>query len=270
VLCERACEGLTQTPITRLLPARLSLPPFPSPTADLRSLLRATGVELPWRLRVRLARDVARALAHLHASEIVHRDIKADNVLLDDAWRCVLADYGFARKARMGVAEAMTLLGTDEYMAPEILWGEPYDERADVFSLGCLLWSLLARRVPGAAGFMLREPRTKFKLDFDALRAALPADAPQSLVACAVACCAYEPEGRPSAGDVVEWMDDLLRELGAGGGSGGDDVPAGVPPPSVITGKGRQQVAAVAGGGADGTMPVTTTMAGDGGSGGIR
>lgn len=202
---------------------------------------------------MRLARDIARALAHLHAAEVVHRDIKADNVLLDDSWRCVLADYGFARKARMGVAVAMTMCGTDEYMAPEILWGEQYDERADVFSFGCIAWALLARRVPGAGGFMVREARSKFKLDFDALRAGLPPGAPPSLVACATACCSYEPEGRPSAADVVEWLDDLLRELvaadagvaaaggggeGASGGGGGcDHVPLGVPPPSVLIGR---------------------------------
>ena len=215
--------------------------------ADLRSLLTRAECDLPWRLRVRLARDVARALSHLHAAEVVHRDIKADNVLLDDSWRCVLADYGFARKARMGVAAAMTMCGTNEYMAPEILWGESYDERADVFSFGCLLWALLARRVPGVGSFMLREARSKFKLDFDALRASLPKEAPQSLINCAVACCAYEPDGRPAAVDIVEWLEDLLRELGgAASGAPVESDCAGVPPPSVLIGKARPAAAGVA------------------------
>ena len=55
---------------------------------DLRSVLRRTDVELPWVLRVRLVRDLAAAVAHLHDDGVVHRDIKTENVLLDDDWRC--------------------------------------------------------------------------------------------------------------------------------------------------------------------------------------
>jgi serine/threonine protein kinase len=47
---------------------------------------------------------------------------------VDDAWRCVIADYGFARKANK--SSAMTICGTDEFMAPEVLFGEVYDEKA--------------------------------------------------------------------------------------------------------------------------------------------
>lgn len=76
---------------------------------DLRSVLKRRDVALPWALRVRLVRDVALALGHLHANELIHRDIKTENILLDDEWRCVLADYGFARKMAgpAGTAAAM-------------------------------------------------------------------------------------------------------------------------------------------------------------------
>jgi serine/threonine protein kinase len=85
---------------------------------DLRSVLKRRDVPLAWALRVRLARDVAAAVAHLHENELIHRDIKTENILLDDDWRCVLADYGFARKMAgpAGSAQAMTLCGPDEFM----------------------------------------------------------------------------------------------------------------------------------------------------------
>ena len=180
---------------------------------DLRSIL-ASSAKLSWGLRVRLARDVARGIAVLHGADVVHRDIKTENILLDDEWRVVLADYGFARKARMGVQTAMTIAGTDEFMAPELLFGDPYDERADVFSFGVVLWELITRRIPGKAGFMVREPRSKFNLDFAALRSAgAEVAAPPSLIEAACQACAYEPEDRPSAESLVEWLASLTEEL---------------------------------------------------------
>ena len=89
---------------------------------DLRSILKRTDHPLSWSLRVRIARDIAAAVTHLHENNVVHRDIKTENVLLDESWRCVLADYGFARKmaapAGTGASAAMTICGTDEFMAP--------------------------------------------------------------------------------------------------------------------------------------------------------
>ena len=78
-------------------------------------------------MRVRIARDAASALCYLHEKQLLHRDIKPDNVLIDNDWRPVLSDYGFARKRE--TSAAMTICGTEEYMAPEMIWGEDYDER---------------------------------------------------------------------------------------------------------------------------------------------
>jgi serine/threonine protein kinase len=141
-----------------------------------------------------MARDAMSGIVNLHENECVHRDIKSENFLLDDTWRVVVADYGFARKARNDVA--MTICGTDEFMAPEVIFGELYDERADVFSFGIFLCELICRKVPGVDQFLHREPRTKFNLDFDAFRAQCPPDTPQSLIELAVQCCCYEAEYR--------------------------------------------------------------------------
>ena len=183
---------------------------------SLAGVLVAGAPPLPWSLLVGLGRAAAEGLAHLHAAELLHRDIKTENLLLADNWRLVVADYGFAKKVadlNGGVRTAMTILGTEDFMAPEVTFGEAYGVGADVFSLGCVLVELLTRQPPGTV--LKRTPRNKFAANIEALRAAVPADAPPSFVECAVQCLSYEPESRVSADVVADWLRELEAELTA-------------------------------------------------------
>jgi len=195
---------------------------------DLRSILGNKAVELSWRLRLTLARDALEGIAHLHASDLIHRDIKTENLLVDDDWRIVVADYGFARKAAAGNRQAMTILGTDEFMAPEVIFGESYDDRADVFSFGIVLVEIITRRVPGKDGFLERLPRKKFAVDVEEVRAAAPSDTPASLLELVSQCLAYEPEDRLTAQTALDWLCEMVRELP-------EEAPA--PRPSQILGR---------------------------------
>jgi len=171
---------------------------------------------LPWNLIVHLAVCVAEGLAHLHSRDLLHRDIKTENLLLDDNWRIVIADYGFSKKVvdlRGGVRQPGTILGTEAFMAPEVQFGEAYGEGADVFSLGCVLAEMLCGREVGKNGFLERTPRNKFAADLDVLRGAALPDSPPSLIECTCQCLAYEPENRLSAELVYDWLTDLKGEL---------------------------------------------------------
>lgn len=94
--------------------------------------------------------DVADALAYAHGRGVIHRDIKAENILLDrEHARAMVTDFGIARLAESAPMTATgTVLGTVYYMSPEQVAGERLDGRSDVYSLGVLAFHMLSGRFP--------------------------------------------------------------------------------------------------------------------------
>jgi serine/threonine-protein kinase len=107
--------------------------------------------QLPIRDAVAIARTVASALEHAHAHGVVHRDIKPENILLADG-QPVVADFGIARALANSAGDRITStgvsIGTPTYMSPEQAAGETIDARADIYSLGCVLYEMLAGEPP--------------------------------------------------------------------------------------------------------------------------
>ena len=112
----------------------------------------------------RLAGDLLRALEHIHAAGIVHRDVKPGNVLLARDGRACLTDFGVARpEDATSITQTGQIPGTARYMAPELWRGEPADERSDLFACGVLLAQCLpdetAGRLAGLVERLSAEPR---------------------------------------------------------------------------------------------------------------
>ena len=98
-------------------------------------------------------RDVARALAYAHRAGVVHRDVKPENIFLDDvSGRAMLSDFGVARvmDAPTELTATGTTIGTPTYMAPEQIDGIQLDGRSDLYSLGMVGWELLTGERPWA------------------------------------------------------------------------------------------------------------------------
>src|SRR5205814_2879423 len=118
--------------------------------------LLSESLRLPVARAQSIARQLADALAAVHAVGIVHRDFKPHNVIVDEDGHAVLMDFGIARTdLPTGETAPGRITGTPEYMAPEQARGEKVDARADLYALGCVLYRMLAGEVPFPAATRL-------------------------------------------------------------------------------------------------------------------
>jgi eukaryotic-like serine/threonine-protein kinase len=116
---------------------------------NLKELVLRSG-RLSVRRALELALAIADGLSFAHDHGLVHRDVKPQNILLSREGEVKVTDFGIARSLHMehGMTQTGTVLGTGEYLAPEQASGKPVSPATDVYSLGIVLWELLAGDVP--------------------------------------------------------------------------------------------------------------------------
>lgn len=117
---------------------------------ELSRIIREDG-PMPVRRALEITAQVASALAAAHGVGIVHRDIKPHNIMIDDAGRAKVMDFGIAKmhgEVAATLTEDGSVLGTPAYMSPEQCMGDKLDGRSDLYSLGVVLYQMLAGKLP--------------------------------------------------------------------------------------------------------------------------
>ncbi len=179
------------------------------------------GGPMPVRRVLELGLETGRAIAFAHQQGLIHRDIKPQNILLNEDGRAQVTDFGIARSLdAVGHTETGTVLGTSHYIAPEQARGERVDAQTDVYSFGVVLYELLAGEVPYNGDNFLTVAMRHVNDPVPRVLDRRP-DAPLRLASLVERCMAKESAGRPAS------MDEVVAELGAclaelDGKSGGD------------------------------------------------
>lgn len=148
-----------------------------------------------------ILRDVVAGLKFLHSRGIIHRDLKLSNILLSESGEAKIADFGLAVGTTtndFGDSQERTICGTPNYLAPEILNKLNYGRAADIWSLGCLLYSFLTGKPPFDSPD-LKETFTRVKsLDYQ-----IPAGVSASATDLITRLLAKDPETRPTFDQII-------------------------------------------------------------------
>lgn len=166
---------------------------------------------------IQLGVDICDALEKCNQRNIIHRDIKPENIFINDFGAFKLGDFGIARKME-NMTTGMSQKGTFNYMAPEVFRGETYDARADIYSLGIVLYRMLNdNRLPGLnAGQQLLDPterKNALERRLSGEPLAAPCKASEGMANIILKACAFDAASRFSSATELK---KALTELKAG------------------------------------------------------
>jgi serine/threonine protein kinase len=155
---------------------------------------------------------LAGGMRYLHARKIIHRDLKSENVLLDDSLGPHIADFGLSRIMTGDDPRGLQMtrkIGTPIYMAPEVFQDQPYDQKVDVYAFAILVYEILSSMLPFAD---ISNPVALGVVVTRGTRPPIPAHVPESWVRLIRRCWAALPSARPEFNEIVDILrsDDFL------------------------------------------------------------
>ena len=174
---------------------------------DLKTVLTQEG-KLPPDRAIEIIQQVCLALEAAHAEGVVHRDLKPQNIMVDQQGRASVMDFGIARSLELGgTTQTGALIGTPEYMSPEQVRGEHVDARSDLFTVGIIFQELLTGALPYKAETAMASMYKRTRERAIPVRQLNP-DVPQYLSDLIAKCLEIQPQDRyQSAREMYDALD---------------------------------------------------------------
>ena len=198
---------------------------------DLHQIIK-DNPKLPMERVLKYATQLAGALAAAHAEDVVHRDLKPQNILVDKTDQVYIADFGLAKsfaEGAVGMTQAGAYLGTPRYMSPEQVQGKPTDGRSDLYAYGLILYELVTGEVPftGDSTMQVMYQRVQEKPKSPKL---LNPDLPPWLVRIIMRCLETDPANRYQNGyEILADLQSSIHPSGTGVSRRGSTVQIQIP-----------------------------------------
>ncbi|PRP81431.1 ankyrin repeat-containing protein [Planoprotostelium fungivorum] len=179
---------------------------------SLYQVMMNRSMKMHWVMYFKLILDILNGMhfLHSHSPQIVHRDIKSPNFLVNSEWRVKVCDFGLSRFNTEGNKTTLSkICGTVAYLAPEVYTGDIFTYKADIFSLGIVLWEITHRLIEGK--YLSPYSEYKFQFDWQILLAAqnnqkptVPAKTPAIVTDIVSSCLETDPGVRPNTEMLLE------------------------------------------------------------------